>query len=203
VRILTQPGATNVGYIYFASDGNGTLTNVGSFHVATPPGFYSVSLTGAVTVTVDSESQTNTGTSQFMPPRQIVPPASSSNVIGISFPVQDASSCAGHWEGTLSETNDPDGLSDYSLNLTVAADGSVNVSGDFSGTGWIFALAPTNGASIGFFNNTLYPMPPFSDPYTYDEFRITVTLNGNVISGTFNTDSVGSNAILGTVYLTR
>ncbi|HXR48526.1 MAG TPA: hypothetical protein VN784_13910 [Candidatus Limnocylindrales bacterium] len=190
--IIPPTGVTNVGQAYFMADGNGTLTNFGAYNLATPPGYYSVSNTGGVTMTVKAASQTNIVTGQFMPPRQIVFAGS----FGVAMPVENVSLCAGTWSGTLSETNDPNGLSDYSVSLTVATNGSANLSGDFSGTGWMFALAPTNGALAGFFHT--------SSSGNYDQFRITGTLSGNAITGSFDTDSgSGANAIDGIVTLNR
>ena len=56
--------------------------------------------------------------------------------------VTNVSWCAGNWSGMLTETNDPNGLSDYSVDLAVNTNGFVNLSGNFTGTGWLYALAP-------------------------------------------------------------
>jgi len=98
----------------------------------------------------------------------------------------------------LSETNDPNGLSVYPIDLTVDTNGSVNLTNTFTGTGWIFALASTNGALSAFFTNTIYPT------YAYDQISLSGTLNGNIISGSFSTDSgSGTNAVVGNMTLTR
>jgi hypothetical protein len=194
--ISPQFGVTNVGSIYFMANGNGTLTNFGAYNLATPPGFYNVSNAGGVTLTVDALHGTNIITGQFVPPRQILFTGSSTNLATLALPVANVALCAGTWSGTLTETNDPNGLKNYSVSLTVATNGSVNLSGDFTGAGWMFSLAPTNGALASFFTTT--------SAGNYDQFSITATLNGNAITGTFNTDSgSGASAVDGTVSLTR
>ena len=109
------------------------------------------------------------------------------------MPVQDAALCVGNWNGTLSETNDPQGLTNYSVSLAVDTNGWGSLSNAFSGTGWIFALASTNGALSGFFNTTLDSNNP------YNQFQISGTLSGNVISGSFESEGDA----VGTVSLTR
>jgi hypothetical protein len=194
--ISPQIGVTNVGSIYFMADGNGTLTNFGIYNVATPPGYYSVNYAGGVTLTIDALDGTNIVTGQFVPPRQIVFTGSATNQLTMALPVENVALCAGTWSGILTETNDPAGLNNYSVSLSVSTNGSVNLSGDFTGTGWMFALAPTNGALASHFTTT--------STGHYDQFSITATLNGNAISGSFNTDSgSGANAVTGTVLLTR
>ena len=197
--IILPAGVTNVGQVYFVADGIGTITNFGAFNLDTPPGSYSVSNNGSLTLTFYTmDDGTNSADGQFMPPRQIVFTGSSSNSVGTAMPVQDASLCAGIWNGTLSETNDPNGLSNYSLGLTVTTNGAVSVSGDFSGTGWMFALAATNGALAGFFKTGL------SSTNHYNQFSISGTLSGTNITGKFDTDSgMGTNRVAGTVSLSR
>jgi hypothetical protein len=194
--IIPQIGVTNVGSIYFMADGNGTLTNFGIYNVATPPGSYSVNTVGGVTLTVDALDGTHIVTGQFAPPRQIVFTGSSTNQATLGLPVANVALCAGTWSGILTETNDPNGLNNYSVSLSVSTNGSVNLSGDFTGMGWMFALAPTNGAVASFFTT--------KSTGNYDQFSITATLNGNAISGSFNTDSgSGSATVAGIVSLTR
>jgi len=55
--IIPPTGVTNVGQAYFMADGNGTLTNFGAYNLATPPGYYSVSNTGGVTMTVRQQAR--------------------------------------------------------------------------------------------------------------------------------------------------
>jgi hypothetical protein len=183
---------TNVGVVYFISEGDGVITNFGIYNTPNPPATYTVSTNGTLTLTV--LGQTLTG--QFMPPNQIVFTGASTNEAVSASPVADAALCAGDWSGTLTETNDPNGLSNYSIDLAVNTNGFVNLSGDFTGTGWIFALAPTNGAIASFFYTT--------SSGNYDQFSISGTLTGNTITGQFNNDSGnGPNAIDGTFTLTR
>jgi hypothetical protein len=197
--VILAAGITNTGRSYFMADGNGTLTNFGLFNLATPPGYYSVSNAGGVLLTTDTLTHgTQPLTGQFMPPRQIVFTGLSTNFAAQAMPVADVTLCAGTWIGTLSETNDPNGLSDYSVSLTVASNGSAILSGSFSGTGWMFALAPENGALSAFFKTTRIS----SDPY--NQIQLNGTLTGNTITGSFTTDSgSGANAVVGTMTLTR
>ncbi|HTV40381.1 MAG TPA: hypothetical protein VMF08_07390 [Candidatus Sulfotelmatobacter sp.] len=189
---------------FIAFDGSGAITNFAVYYFGerygAPPSSYSISNTGGVTLTVISNSggsgqlQTNTVTGQFEPPRQINFNIYSTSLSGL--PVTNISLCAGNWSGTLTETNDPNGLSDYSINLAVNTNGFVNLSGDFTGAGWIFALAPTNGTIASFFYTT--------STGNYDQFGLGGILNSNVITGSFGADSgSGAEAVDGTFTLTR
>ena len=199
--MIPTAGSTNIGLSYFMADGKGTLTNFGIFNLATPPGYYSVSNTGGVLLTIDSLLDgTNSLTGQFMPARQIVFTGSSTNVAANTLAIGDTTLCAGNWSGDLVETSDPDGLKDYSVILTVATNGSAVFSSPAlsTGTGWIFALAPTNGALSAFIKTGLGPANH------YNQIQVNGTLNGNTISGSFNTDSgQGADAVEGVVTLTR
>ena len=96
------------------------------------------------------------------------------------------------------ETNDPNGLKDYPIELDVNTNGYATVSGDFTGTGWMFAVSSTNGTLAGFFHT--------SSTGNYDQFSISGILNGtaNTITASYDTDSgSGADAVGGTVTLTR
>jgi hypothetical protein len=191
-----QTGTTNVGGIYVMPDGNGTVTNVGFYNPLSPPGSYGVSYDGAISFIFDSSNQTFAFSGQFTPPDDIAITGSATNMVQTFVPVENVSLCAGSWNGTLTETNDPNGLHDYPVTLTVATNGFVNLSGSFSGTGWTFALATTNGACCGFFHT--------GTGFPYDQFQLNGTLTGNTISGLFNTDSgSGADAVSGNFTLTR
>jgi len=198
--ILTQKGVTNIAFAYFAADGSGLLTNFGIFNLHTPPGHYTVGNSGSVNLTVEG-NQTNTVTGQFLDANDFLPTGPSTNAFMRAVLVQNTSLCTGSWTGNLSETNDPNGLSSYSVSLTVAADGSASFSSPSlgtSGSGSMFALAPTNGALSCFIKTGL----PSNNPY--NQIQISSTLTGNSISGSFTTDSgSGANAVNGTVTLTR
>ena len=182
------------------ADGNGVLTEFGAFNVAT--GSYTVTAAGAVTLVGISHSsggpKTNSVSGQFQDINHVMVTQPAPNNISEFERVQNASICAGKWSGTLFETNDPGGLRSYSVSFMVATNGSVGLSGDFTGTGWMFALAPTNGVLSSFFK-TVNP----SNNH-YNQIRIDGTLSGNAITGSFDTDSGnGTNAVVGTVTLTR
>ena len=198
--ILPATGTTNAGQTYFMADGNSTITNFGLFNLPTPPGYYSVSYAGGVTLTIDPlEHGTMSLTGQFMPARQIVFTGLSTNLAAMAIPVEDVTLCAGTWSGTLSETNDPNGLSDYSVSLMVTTNGLVSFSGALgAGSGCMFSLAPTNGASSAFIKTGLNASNP------YNQIQLNGTLSGNTFTGSFDTDSgTGVDAIIGTVTLTR
>ncbi len=192
-----------IGNIFASFDGNDSITNLGAYYFGerygAPASSYKISSTGGVTLTVISNSgghgfSTNVLTGQFDPPRQFT--LAGDQYIGTGLPVDKVSLCAGNWSGTLTETNDPNGLNDYSINLAVNTNGFVNLSGSFTGTGWLFALNSTNGVIAGFFYTT--------SSNNYDQFRLGGTLNSNVISGPFDTDSSsGANAVDGAFTLTR
>jgi hypothetical protein len=194
--LALQAGSTNVAFIYLMSDGNGTITNNGLYNPSTPPGSYSVNFDGGISFILDSSDQTFLFSGQFMPPDDIAFTGSATNTLEGLAPVENVSLCAGSWSGMLTETEDPNGLSDYSVTLTVATNGFVNISsGSNSGTGWIFALTPTNGACCGFFNT--------SAGAPYDQFRLDGTLTGNTITGSYTTDSSGGTTVSGNFTLTR
>jgi hypothetical protein len=149
VWILAGSGTTNVGKAYFISDGAGLVTNFGIFNTANPPGTYSVSSNGAMTLNIIAgapQPQTNLILGQFLPPNQISLPANSSVLV----PVQKTSLCAGNWSGRLSETNDPNGLTNYTFTISVNTNGYATVSGNFSGSGWVFSLAASCSNSLRF-----------------------------------------------------
>lgn len=182
---------------YIMSNGNGVITNIAVYNVATPAGSYSVTNNnGGVLFTINTTGGSGSISfpGQFDPPNDIK--ISVSGTSGTLAPVENLSLCAGNWSGTLTETNDPNGLNDYSIDLDVNTNGFATVSGDLFGTGWMFALGPTNGVFSSFFHTT--------STGNYDQFEIIGTLTGNTITGSFNTDSgSGANAIDGTVTLTR
>jgi len=192
IAIATNPG-NNASTIYFTADGNGVLTNAAIFNPQSPPGFYSISNAGSMTLTF-AANETDSVTGRFVDANDV-----SFTGFGTAMRVQDVSLCAGNWSGTLSETNDPNGLASYSVALTVTTNGSVSFSGSLgTGSGLMFALAPTNGASSAFIKTGLNSSNP------YNQIQLIGTLSGNTITGSFNTDSgTGANAILGTVTLTR
>lgn len=180
---------------YIMSDGSGVITNAAIYSVATPAGSYKMTNNnGGVLFTIDTTSKTISFSGQFVPPNEIT--ARISGTLDTFAPVENQSLCAGSWTGTLTETNDPNGLNDYSIDLTVDTNGFATLSGDLSGTGWMFALGPTNGLLSSFCYTTSIG--------NYDQFRIFAILNGNTITGAFDTDSgSGANALNGTVTLTR
>lgn len=186
---------TNNPQFYMMSDGNGLITNAAIYGVATPPFSYSMTnSSGGVLFTRNAKGGTIKFPGQFVPPDEIT--ASISGTLETFAPVENLSLCAGIWTGTLTETNDPNGLNDYSIDLTVDTNGVATLSGDLSGTGWMFALGPTNGLLSSFCNTTSIG--------NYDQFRLFAILNGNTITGAFDTDSgSGAGAVNGTVTLTR
>lgn len=190
-----QTGITNVGGVYLIPDGNGTITNAGSYNYTNPPGYYCVGYNGEVSIILDSiyDGVMSVG-GQFEPPNEIALRGGLTN--NAFLPVQNLSLCAGTWSGTLTETNDSNGLSDYPITVTVATNGFATLSGSFSGTGGMFALAATNGAEAGFFRTGLSPNDP------YNQIQVDGTLTGNTITASYTTDS-GPGGIGGTVTLTR
>ena len=182
--------ATNGPGFYLMPNGQGLITNTGIYNVEKPPGTYGVT-NANVSLTVISSNQTFNLTGQFVPPRSLA-----INGAGTFVPVEDLSLCAGTWSGTLIETNDPNGLTTYALDLNVDANGFATVSGNFTGSGWMFALSSANGVFSSFFRTT--------STGPYDQFRIIGILNGNTITASYGTDSgSGANAVAGTVTLTR
>jgi len=190
--LAPQAGTTNIGSIYFVSDGNGTLTNVGGFNFETPPGSYDVNGNDTVSFILNGiEDGVINFSGQFLPPREIVLSGPVTNLATAIFPVQNVSLCAGVWSGTLTETNG--NSNEFPINLTVTTNGAVTLSGSYSGSGWVFALAATNGAGSGFFHTSA------SGPY--DQIQLDGTLTGNVLSGTYSVDN--GNEAEGTFTLTR
>ena len=181
---------TNSPGFYIMANGDGLITNTGIYNVYTPPGSYAVT-NASVSLTINSTNQTFNLSGQFVAPGNIA-----FNGVGTLVPVENLSLCAGNWSGTLIETSDPNGLTEYSIDLDVNTNGFATVSGDFSGTGWMFALGSANGVFSSFFRTT--------STGDYDQFRITGILNGNTITASYGTDSgSGANAVAGTVTLTR
>jgi hypothetical protein len=181
---------TNGSGFYIMPNGEGLITNTGTYNVLAPPGTYAVT-NANVSLTINTTNQTFNESGQFVAPGDVT-----FNGLGTFLPATNLSLCAGNWSGTLIETNDPNGLEDYSIDLDVNTNGFATVSGDFSGTGRMFALSSANGIFSSFFRTT--------STGDYDQFRIIGILNGNTITASYGTDSgSGANAVTGTVTLTR
>lgn len=197
VWVSIQTDTTDVGGIYLIPNGNGTITNAGSYNYTNPPGYYCVSYNGEISINLDSIFHgVMTVGGQFEPPNEIALGGDLTN--NALLPVQNVSLCSGTWNGALTETDDPSGLKVYSIELNISTNGFASVSGDFLGTGGMFALAATNGALSGFFKNSVYPSG------AYNQFQLNGTLTGNSITGSYSTDSTNdADLIDGTFTLTR
>lgn len=190
--IALQAGTTNVANIYFGPDGNGTITNFGAFNPGTPPGVYEVASNGYFSgVANDADDGITPFAGQFSPPREIVLTGDITNQASTLLPVQNVSLCSGAWSGTLTDNTSYPGT--YGINLAVTTNGFATLSGTYSGTGWIFSLAATNGAACAFFRTT--------SPSPFDQIQLNGTLTGNTFSGTYSVDD--DNNTEGTVTLTR
>jgi hypothetical protein len=190
--IAMQAGTTNVGNVYFMPDGNGTITNFGGFNLETPPGAYGMDGNGDVSFTINAaEDGVEAFSGLFSPPREITLTGAITNTASALFPVGNAALCSGAWSGTLTDTSGGGGP--YAFTLAVATNGFANLSGSAIGTGWLFALAATNGAACGFLHTSA------SDPY--DQVQLSGTLTGNTITGTYSVDN--ANDVEGTFTLTR
>ena len=197
VWILNGPASAdgqNVSVYYIAQD-DGIISESGAFIPRGPAGFFTIDLTGRVTNTFVlrlSPAVTIAGT--FAGANQIMPDAPYA-----SFTirrVEDASRCAGAWSGTLYQTNILAGIAtNYPVSFTVDGRGLVTSFSGFPGhtIGRLFAL--TSGTVAGFF----FTGTSLSDDYS--QIRVSGSLSGNAIDGTFENNS--DYGRLGTVSLTR
>jgi hypothetical protein len=189
---------TNGGF-YFTAEEDGILSESAIFIPRGPAGLFTVDVGGRVTNTflfTGGGGITLPGT--FVSPNIIkMDPVISPN--GVLSRVDDASRCAGNWTGTLFQTNGPGTPTNYPVSFSADPRGLVTNFTGFTGLGIGRIFALTNGAAVGFFTPGNY-----NDNGVYDQFRISGTLTGNSLMGSYKTDSgSGAQAVLGTASLTR
>ena len=186
------------GNMFFIAQDDGILSESGMFIPRGPACYFTVGAGGRVTntfVPADGAPITLPGT--FAGANLIILDPPYTNFV-ISR-LDDASRCDGNWTGTLSQTNGPGMPASYAVNYSVDNRGLVSNFAGFPGAaiGRMFALA--NGVAVGFFFTG-----DQSSNGVYWEIKISGTLAGNSITGSYYTDSGnGTNAVLGTVSLTR
>lgn len=176
--------------VYYRAEDNGLISEFGAFNLRTPAGYFSVSPSGTVTMTVLSMSK---GPVPFTFQLGLA-----TNAFGNVSRVDNAALCAGSWIGTLSQTKGPGAPSTYPLSFEVDSSGWLLNFAGFSPvvTGRLFAV--TNGAAAGFITT--------GETGPYNQIQVSGTLTGNSLTGNYYTDSGPSsspNAVLGTISLTR
>ena len=110
--------------------------------------------------------------------------------------VDNEALCAGHWSGSLSQTNGPGSPVTYPVSFDVDSSGWIsNFVGFLSvATGRLYAS--TNGPTAGFITT--------GETGIYNQIAISGALTGNTLTGSYDADySTGFGAFLGTVSLTR
>ncbi|MCX6930061.1 MAG: hypothetical protein NT154_43650 [Verrucomicrobia bacterium] len=188
---------TTGGNNYFIAQDDGILSECSMLNPSRPVGYFSVGVSGRVTNTFVFTGGTFTSTGTFSSANLINPDPPYANLV--MRRLEDPSRCAGNWTGTLSQTNGPGMPASHPVSLRVDTRGLVSNFTGFTGVaiGRMFALA--NGAAAGSFITGTE-----SDNGVYWEISISGTLTGNTFSGSYETDSgIGSEAVLGTVSLTR
>lgn len=181
--------------VYYIAQDDGIISESGAFIPRGPAGYFTVDPAGRVTnAFVLRQSPAVVVSGSFAGPNQILPdPPYTSMTIRR---VEDVARCAGAWSGTLYQTNAAYGtLTNYPVTFNVDARGLVT---DFTGfpghaIGRMYAL--TNGTVAAFF------FTGTSQSDDYEQVRVSGTLSGNAVSGTFENNS--DYGILGSVSLNR
>jgi len=184
MRGLWLASSPTSGNIYFRTEDNGLLSEVGIFNVRTPNGYFTVDPAGTATVTYLTKHE---GRLQFS--FQL---GQQTNVLGTLFRVENAAVCAGRWSGTLSQTNGSGSPVTYPVSFEVDSSGWVTNFVGFSPvvTGRLYAV--TNGPTAAFIIT--------GETGAYNQIQISGTLTGSSITGLYAADQ---SSVAGTVSLTR
>jgi hypothetical protein len=171
------------GNVYFRAEDNGLLSEVGIFTLRTPNGYFTVTPSGAVTVTFLPKDGPFSFTGQIGQP---------TNALGTLFRVGNAALCSGTWTGSLSQTSGPGSPLTYPVSFEVDSSGWIVNFVGFSPvvTGRLYAV--TNGPTAAFITT--------GDSGAYNQIQISGTLTGNSITGSYEADQ---SSVAGTVSLTR
>jgi hypothetical protein len=186
--IMTLAGTP---HMYISFDGNGTVTDVGSFNMASSPGVYQVNSGGTFTMALkDSDNIVFQGSGSLT--NSTSGSITFNNVSGTISKVTDVSLCQGTYSGTISMNS-----TTYTISFKVSSAGVIsNFSCDIPGV----ISASGNMYSIGT-NSTLFITTNL--PYlasAYSQILGWGTVTSTQLNGSFQNDSDDPN---GTMVLTR
>lgn len=195
--ISPQTAGQSLGRAYIVFDGKGGISDLSGFNTATPPGTYQVQTDGSFTLTVNYIPGHDPQT--IASGKLASPTGGTLSIIqgklagetGRIIKVSNPALCRGKWSGLLTESSPSSVLH----NIVFDVDGNGVVS-SFTGL-----ASPVSGKM---FCETADAVAFFRTGETgpYDQLNIAGTLSGNNITGSFGTDTPGTNTG-GTAALTR
>ena len=178
---------------FFIAQEDGIISESGMFILRGPAGFFTVDGSGNVTNTFANWDGSTVVSGRFAGPNQVLldPPLTNA----LMRRVENVARCAGAWTGTLSQTAGSGTPTSYPVTFNVDSRGLVTGLTGFSGNniGRLFALS--DGTVGGFFFTGDETYAP------YHQIRLSGTLSGHSILGTYLVDDDGS--IQGSIALTR
>jgi len=157
--------------LYIIGDGNGTITEIGSFNPGTPPGLYDIFQDGSFCTIIIEASDPNVGViGQFR--------SNTYATIDRPFPaellkVTDLSLCQGTWSGTLTETFPGSAVKNVTLN--VSSSGVI--------TGGSGLAAPITGKMYALSDGTLAGFIKTGELDHFNQIWLGGQLAGNSASG--------------------
>lgn len=174
-------------FVYFVSDGNGTIPKGGIYNLGNPPGTYSVQSNGSFAMTINADGGVNfTGNLSSSSVGSFTSPMGAGSITKVS----NMAACQGTWSGTLTETNN----SAHPIQFSVDSSGNVTSFTGFTGpvSGQMFC---DGGKAAAYFKTGL------SSSNAYNQFSFAASWSGNAVTGNYYDDR--GPGVVGIVSITK